>query len=57
MWTISGWPGGRPLTAKIRADGLRVGGVGGEAVHGLGRDGDEPAGAQSRDAREPDVAS
>ena len=46
MWTISGWSVGRSLTAKIRGHRVGVRRVGAEAVHRLGRDGDESASAQ-----------
>ena len=45
--TISGLKRGRPLAAKMAATATAVGGVGAEAVHGLGRKGDELAAPQA----------
>ena len=57
--TISGLKRGRPLASKTRGNGARVGGVGAEAVDGLGRERDEPAGAQkpAASAMASDVAA
>ncbi len=47
--TISGLKAGRPLAAKIAGDRPVIAGVGAEAVDGLGREGDQLAGAEQGD--------
>ena len=47
--TISGWPIGRALDREDARDRVGARGIGAEAIHGLRRKRDEPAGAQDGD--------
>ena len=47
-WAISGLKRGRPFASNILRHGRAVGRVAGEAVDGLGRDGDDVAGLEER---------